>query len=147
MAVNTAREHYLTPNPDGEDIIIANTYAKANESIMIGLHTAFKAVGESGSDVVLISNAPDGQVTHYLLGIFGRTTRANLPLTSRVPENVRHVIVYSEYHDIAGRVYIEQSDKVSFTDKWSDVVAALEGWNKPDARVAVLPSSEIQYFA
>ena len=145
-AVSVARDHYITPHPATEDIIIANTYAKANESIMIGLNTAFKAVNPEGGDVVLIANAPDGQVTHYLLGTFGRTTRANIPLVAKVPEHVRHVIIYSEYSDIAGRAYIEKSDKVLFMNNWAEVVAALERFNKPDVGVAVLPSADIQYF-
>ena len=69
-AVNAAKAHYLTPKLETEDIVVANTYAKANESIMIGLNTAFKVANSEGSDVVLIANAPDGQVTHYLLGAF-----------------------------------------------------------------------------
>lgn len=145
-AVRVAKDHYVTPRPTTEDVIIANTYAKANESIMLGLHTSFKTIKPEGGDVVLIANAPDGQVTHYLMGTFGRKTRGNVPLMSQIPENVNHVIIYSEYPDIAGRAYIEKSDKVSFKHEWSDVVAALEGWHKPEVAVAVLPSADIQYF-
>ena len=144
-AVNAAKAHYLTPKLETEDIIVANTYAKANESIMIGLNTAFKVANSEGSDVVLIANAPDGQVTHYLLGTVGKTTRCNIALAARVPQNVDHVIIYSEYPDIAGRAYIEQSDKVLFMDNWDDVRKALEQFHPSGARVAVLPGAEIQY--
>ena len=144
-AVRVAKTHYLTPKPEGEDIVIANTYSKANESIMIGLNTAFKVADPKGSDVVLIANAPDGQVTHYLLGTFGKTTRGNIALAAQIPQHVNHVIVYSEYPDIAGRAYIEESDKVLFMDSWGDVIAALEQFNPAEAKVAVLPNAEIQY--
>jgi nickel-dependent lactate racemase len=144
-AVNAAKAHYLTPKPETEDIVVANTYAKANESIMIGLNTAFKVANSEGSDVVLIANAPDGQVTHYLLGAVGKTTRCNIALAARVPQNVSHVIIYSEYPDLAGRAYIEQSDKVLFMDNWDDVRKALEQFHPSGARVAVLPGAEIQY--
>lgn len=144
-AVRVAKTHYLTPKPEGEDIVIANTYPKANESIMIGLNTAFKVADPKGSDVVLIANAPDGQVTHYLLGTFGKTTRGNIALAAQIPQHVNHVIVYSEYPDIAGRAYIEESDKVLFMDSWGDVIAALEQFNPAEAKVAVLPNAEIQY--
>ena len=146
-AVAAARTHYLTPATAGEDIVIANTYAKANESIMIGLHTAFGAVGPDGGDVVLIANAPDGQVTHYLLGTFGKTTRGNIPLAAQIPERVGRVVIYSEYPDIAGRALIEKSDKVSFTDSWDEVLSILGRAPGAKARVAVLPGVEIQYFA
>jgi len=144
-AVRAAKAHYLTPKPEAPNITIANTYPKANESIMIGLNTAFGVVGPEGGDVVLIANAPDGQVTHYLLGTFGKTTRGNIALAARIPQHVNHVIVYSEYPDIAGRAYIEESDKVLFMDSWGDVVAALEQFNPTNAKVAVLPNAEIQY--
>ena len=44
-AVREAKAHYLTPKTKGESIVIANTFAKANEGIMIGLDTAFSAMG------------------------------------------------------------------------------------------------------
>jgi len=146
-AISKAKLHYLTPKPGKEDIVIANTFAKANESIMIGLHTAFGAVNPEGGDVVLISNAPDGQVTHYLMGDFGRTTAGNLKLQIKIPQNVNHVIVYTDYPDVAGRGYIEMSDKVLFVDSWADAVKALQQFHKGSARIAVLPGADIQYYA
>jgi nickel-dependent lactate racemase len=146
-AVRAAKDHYLTRGAGRENVVIANTFAKANESIMIGLHTAFKAVNPRGGDVVLISNAPDGQVTHYLLGAFGKTTRGNIALEAKVPEHVDHVIIYSEYPDLAGRAYIEKSDKILFLDDWDEVLQALRRFHPEGAEVAVLPNSEIQYFA
>jgi len=145
-AVTAAKAHYLMPKPEVEDIVIANTFTKANESIMLGLNTAFGAIKAEGGDAVLIANAPDGQVTHYLLGTFGKTTRGNIDLVTKIPDRVNNVIVYSEYPDIAGRAYIEKSDKVLFTDKWDDVIAVLEKSNPAAAKVAVLPHAEIQYY-
>ena len=74
-ALDMAVKHYFTQKTRGESIIIANTFAKADEAIIIGLHTAFTAVDPvKGGDVVLIMNAPDGQVIHYLMGTFGKRT-------------------------------------------------------------------------
>ena len=147
VAVGEAKAHYLTPKAGGENIIIANTFAKANEAIMVGLYNAFQIVGPEGGDVVLISNAPGGQVTHYLMGSFGKTTGGNLKIEMKVPQNVNHVIVFSEYPDIAGRDNIEKSDRVLFLDDWDDVLQTLHSFHQAEARVAVLPSAEIQYFA
>jgi hypothetical protein len=55
------------------------------------------------------------------------------------------VIIYSEYPDLAGRAYIEKSDKVLFMDNWDDVLRALEKFHPSGARVAVIPGAEIQY--
>ena len=146
-ALEEAAAHYRTPKSQGETIIIANTFAKANEAILVGLGTAFAAIGPEGGDVVLIANAPDGQVTHYLMGWFGRTEGGAMGVRARIPEHVRHVIIYSEYLDLAGRRYVEESDKVQFMGNWDDVVRVLQGFQVDKARVAVYPAADIQYLS
>ncbi len=146
-AAGEATSHYCTPKTKGENIVIANTFAKANEAIMIGLGTAFSAISPRGGDVILIANAPDGQVTHYLMGTFGKATGGVLRLQARVPRYVNHVIIYSEYPDVAGRGYVEESDKVLFMSDWDVVLQALQEFRGAEAKVAVYPSADIQYFA
>ena len=126
-AVSEAKKHYYTPPAQGENIVIANTFTKANEAIAVGLGTAFKALGPQGGDVVLIANAPDGQVTHYLLGAFGNTPAGEMSFQVRVPPHINRVCIFSEYTDVAGQNYIEKSDKISFTNNWDDVLEMLQG--------------------
>ena len=145
-AVQEAKAHYLTPRAEDKDIVIANTFAKANEAAT-GLMTAFPAVSSRGGDVVLICNAPEGQVTHYLLGSFGKTIGGNLRLRIGLPLHVNHLIVYTEYPDIAGRGYFEESDKVLFMNHWDDVLQVLRQFHGDNARVAVYPNADIQYCA
>ena len=146
-AIDQAEAHYRTPKAKGENIVIANTFAKANEAIMVGLGNAFRAVGPEGGDVVLIANAPDGQVTHYLLGTFGKTTAGELRSLARIPRHVNHVYICSEYPDVTGRGYVEESDKVLFMSNWDDVLQALQEFNGAEAKVAIYPNADIQYFA
>ena len=145
-AVGEAKSHYRTPKAKGENIVIANTFAKANEAIMVGLNNAFSAIRPDGGDVVLMANAPDGQVTHYLMGPFGKTTAGTLRSLARVPRYVNHLIIYSEYPDIAGRSYIEESDKVLFMNNWDAVLRALQEFNGAEAKVAVYPNADIQWI-
>ncbi|MFC1932047.1 lactate racemase domain-containing protein [Chloroflexota bacterium] len=145
-AVDEAKTHYRTPKAKGESVIIANTFAKANEAIMIGLGAAFSSVSLEGGDVVLIANAPDGHVTHYLLGTFGRTTAGPQRSQARIPQHVNHVIIYSEYPDLAGRGYIEESDKVMFMNNWDAVLQVLQEFHGAEAKVAVYPNADIQYL-
>lgn len=92
-SVAEARQHYLTPQATEKDIVIGNAYTKANEWAL-----ALKVAGsvkKSGGDFVLIANAPEGMVVHYLslawgttIGGFSRTYRRtrpkpNLPRTGR----------------------------------------------------------------
>lgn len=144
-AVDEAKSHYNTPRAAGEGIVIANTFTKANEAIAVGLGTAFAAISPQGGDIVLIANAPDGQVTHYLLGPFGNQIAAGLQFRTKVPRHVKRVSIFSEYPDVAGRYYIEESDKVSFESNWDDVVKSLQDSAGKDARVAVYPGADIQY--
>jgi nickel-dependent lactate racemase len=146
-AVDQARAHYRTPRTKDESIVICNTFAKANEGTMIGLDTAFNALNGRSGDVVVIANAPDGQVTHYLMGPFGQTSAGALRLQVRIPQHVNHVIIYSEYPDLAGRGYVEESDKVLFMNDWSQVVSVLRESHGDKAKVAVYPNAEIQYCA
>jgi len=142
-AAQAAKTHYLTPRADGKDIVIANTFAKSNEGF-IGTAIAYGSVVEGG-DVVLIANAPDGQVTHYLLGPFGNTTFAPLGQGARAPQRVNRLIVFTEYPDLAGRSWFGESDKVLFLNKWGHVLQALEESHGADTKVAVYPNAEIQY--
>jgi len=144
-AVRDARSHYLTPETKGENIVIANTFAKASEGIAVGLGTAFRATPPQGGDIILIANAPDGQVTHYLMGTFGRETSGVLGFRVKVPQHVNRVCIFSEYPDVTGRDYIEESEKVFFRDTWDDVLTIFKNSGDADAKVAVFPVADIQY--
>ncbi len=143
-AVQAAKDHYLTPRAEGQDIVISNTFAKANEGF-IGAAIAYGSVAPGG-DVVLIANAPDGQVTHYLLGTFGNTSFAPLRQGARVPKHVNRLIVFSEYPDLASRSWFGESDRVIFRHRWDDVLELLSS-HKEDTKVTVYPNAEIQYCA
>jgi len=144
-AVSEAKKHYYTSPAQEEHIVIANTFTKANEAIAVGLGTAFKAVSPQGGDVVLIANAPDGQVIHYLLGAFGNAPAGEVSFQVRVPPHINRVFIFSEYPDVAGRNYIEKSDKVFFTNDWDDMLEMVQASKDGMQKVAVYPSADIQY--
>ncbi len=143
-ALAAAGEHYLTPQAQDRDIVIANTFAKASEAIS-GLMIAFPSVKKQGGDVVLIANAPEGQATHYLMGPFGNSTAGKLQLQMEVPENVNRLIIYNEYPEIASGRYIKDTDKVLMMQDWAAVMALLEKSHGRGAKVAVYPNADIQY--
>jgi nickel-dependent lactate racemase len=143
-ALKAAPKHYLTPSAKDCDIVIANTFAKANEAVS-GLLVAFPSVGENGGDVVLIANAPGGQMTHYLMGPFGNEIGGKLQLRMKIPDNVKRLIIYNEYPELASRYYLENTEKVIMTDDWADVLKLLEERHGPGTKVAVYPNADIQY--
>ena len=142
-AVKEAKSHYLTPKAKDKDIVIANTFAKANEA-NLGLPIAYPAVNNKGGDIILIANAPEGQVTHYLLGPFGKTTWAKQRQRSEVPRYVNRLIVYNEYPH-PGSSWFDDDDKIIYLDKWDDVLKLLQKSHGADTKVAVYPNAEIQY--
>jgi nickel-dependent lactate racemase len=145
-ALELARAHYLTHQAKDKDIVIANTFAKANEAIS-GLLIAFPSIKKSGGDIVLIANAPEGQATHYLMGPFGNDIGGELRLQMQVPPNVHRLIIYNEYTELASRNYLQDTDRVIMTDDWSKVLELLQKSHGNQAKAAVYPNADIQYSA
>ena len=96
--------------------------------------------------LILIANAPDGQVTHYLMGPFGKEVGGELSFKMKVPDRINRVCIFSEYPDVTGRDYLEASDKVLFMSRWEDVLEALDDGEDGTKRVAVYPSADVQYM-
>ena len=63
-----------------------------------------------------------------------------------IPSNINHLIVFTEYPDIAGLGYIEKSPKLMMLTKWDDVLHVLKQSHGEKAEVAVYPNADIQLF-
>jgi nickel-dependent lactate racemase len=144
-AIREAKSHYLTKRAKDKDIVIANTYIKVTESAG-GLIAAFPSVKPGGGDVVLICNAPTGQVIHYLSGPWGKFVNSKNPIRIPIPPHINRLIVYTEYPDFTGLGYIESSDKVMMLSNWDDVLRVLKEGHGDKAAVAVYPNAEMPYF-
>jgi nickel-dependent lactate racemase len=144
-AVRDAKMHYRTPKVTDKDIVIANSYAKASES-MISLAAAIPLVSHRGGDIVVIANAPEGQVTHYLVGIFGKDTYACQYTQCDIPPQVKRVIVFNQYPH-RGSSWFEEHEKIVYIREWDNVVAALKRDYGPGTKVAVIPDATNQFFA
>ena len=143
-ALEDAKVHYLTPSAKDKDIVFANSYAKVNEAIS-GLMVAFPSVKPQGGDVVLVANAPEGQITHYLMGPFGNEIGGKLRLQMAPPQNINRLIIYSEYPELSGKNYLQSTGKLAMMNDMNKVVATLRESYGTNARVAVYPNADIQY--
>jgi nickel-dependent lactate racemase len=145
--VKVAEKHYLSPRAKEKDIVIANTFAKANEPHG-GIFLATPSLSRHGGDLVLICHAPEGSVIHYLFGSFGRMSGGLLSRKFRLPEHVNRLIVYNEYPDPTFAGASESADGVFRVSKWDKVLEILEDGHRAgcSAQVAVYPSSDIQYY-
>ncbi len=144
--VAEAKTHYLTPRAEEMDIVVSNSFAKANEAEG-GLITAIPSVSSKGGDIVLIGNVPEGHVVHYLMGPFGTSIGGNLRLKIPLPPKVNHVLIFSEYTDLTALGYFEEPDKVLFMSRWNDVLQFLEKSHGANTKVAIYPNAEVQYCA
>jgi nickel-dependent lactate racemase len=143
-ALEDARVHYLTPSAKDRDIVFANSYAKVNEAIS-GLMVAFPSIKPQGGDAVLIANAPEGQITHYLMGPFGNEIGGKLRLQMALPPNINRLIIYSEYPELAGQSYLQSTGKLTMMNDMNEVIKTLIDSYGNNARVAVYPNADIQY--
>jgi nickel-dependent lactate racemase len=143
-ALEDARRHYDTQPLKGCDVVIANSFAKVAECES-GLEIAFPAVRPEGGDVVLIGNAPEGHVAHYLAGPWGKTNRSKLQMQCGLPPQVKRLIIYNEYPDRTIFGYFAQPEIVVLLSKWNDVLDLLTKRHPGQAKVGVYPNADIQY--
>jgi lactate racemase len=146
--VKIAKDHYLTERANESDIVIANTFLKANEPHS-GVVTAIPSVSSRGGDLVLVWNSPEGIVTHYLMGTFGTEIGAPLSRIFKLPPHVNRMIILSEYPELAFASSFKPADRVKLVNSWDKVLKILRDRTNSERElmVAVYPSSEVQYCA
>jgi nickel-dependent lactate racemase len=143
-SVQEARTHYLAPKAVNKDIVIANAYAKANEATSV--MRCLPSVNTAGGDMVIIANAPRGQIVHYLMGWWGRNTGGLLKPKSKAPAHVNRLIIFSEYPSKADLDWFEDSPRVMLLSKWDDIMKILKEAHGDNASVAVYPNADILHF-
>jgi hypothetical protein len=121
-----------------------HTFTKASE-IAFGLDIAYKSV-KPGGEIVLIGNAPTGQVAHYLFGSWGNT---QVPSRSKQtpPDHVGHLYIFNEYPEMSLLGSFSRPEKVSLVANWKDILDSLKKSYPDYARVVVYPNADIQYYA
>jgi lactate racemase len=144
-ALTDARGHYKTVLKTGNDIVILNNFSKVAE-IECAMAPANPSLKDEGGYIVLIGNAPQGHVTHYLASPWGKNSVSNTQKKRNLKANVRRLIIYNEYPDQTMPGYFAQPEKITLLSKWEDVVALLEKEYPGKAAVAVYPNADIQYW-
>lgn len=143
--VNEAKTHYRLPRVSDKDVVICNNYAKANEAT-VGLVSTLPMVSQKGGDIVTITNTPEGQVTHYLSGPFGRLSFAEQHSNMNLAPNINQVIIYNEYPH-PGSSWFEENERIVYMSKWADVLESLKSRHGAGTRVAVITDATSYYIA
>jgi nickel-dependent lactate racemase len=148
-ALKEAKSHYLAERFPELDIVIANAYAKANESnIALGAGLRFLDRNtKTGSSIVFIGNAPEGQIPHYLLGLWGQMVPPRLvsPYPPNYPAGLKQALFYSEYPH-PGSSFLGENEPVTYLSRWNEVLERLQKVHGDDARVGIIPDATNQYF-
>jgi len=144
--VKMGRQVYACEAPRDADIVVANAYAKANEaSLVAGLGN--KMLRESGGDLVIIGNIPEGQICHYLARSFGRKIGGQLyGAHKKLPSRVKRMFALGPYIDKAGLDWIGPIDQITILNSWAEILAALKEKNGAKAKAVVIPDGTLQYF-
>lgn len=142
------KSHYGIPYATGYDLVIGNSYAKANESA-IALLLSLQAQKPKEGVVVLISDAPEGQVPHYVFRAWG-ADYGGRQYTLRPKETIqtltKKLIVLAPHPDRTGLDLICHVDDAVFVKSWPECLALLEKEFPGEAKVAVIQDGTMQYF-
>ncbi len=143
------REHYGIPFSTGYDIVVSNSYAKANESAIAMLLALQTLKPGAQGIVVLISDAPEGQVPHYVMRTWG-SDYGGRHYSFRSPGFVKFVmkklIVLNPHPDRTSLDLICHPDDAVTVKTWAEVLAMLENDYPGDARVGVIQDGTMQHI-
>jgi len=142
------KEHYGVPHSSGYDLAVCNAYAKANESA-IALLFSLMLLKPREATAVLISDAPEGQVPHYVMRAWG-SEYGGRHYTPR-PKGflqmlMKKLIVMSPYPDRTGLDLICHVDDAVMVKTWPEVLTILEKDFPGPAKVAVVQDGTMQYM-
>ncbi len=144
--VKKARQVYATESPGNADIVVANSYAKANETALV-VSLGTKLLKESGGDLVVIGNIPEGQICHYLARSFGKKIGGQLyGAHKKLPPKVKRMFALGPCLDKAGLDWIGPIDLIILLNSWAEILAALKKNYGNRAKAVVIPDATLQYF-
>jgi len=144
--VKMARQVYATEVPAGADIVVANSYAKANEASLV-VSTGNNLLRKEGGDLVITANIPEGQICHYLVRSFGKNMGGKLwGKRTKLPSRTKRMIALGPYLDPAGLDWVGPADQIIIANGWGEILKMLKASYGEKARVVVIPDATLQYF-
>ncbi len=143
-----AKAHYGIPFSNGYDIVVCNAYGKANESA-IALLLSLQTMKPGQGTAVLISDAPDGQVPHYVMRQWG-SEYGGRHYAHRAPGFVqllmKKLVVLNPQPDRTSLDLVCHPDDAVTVKTWPEVLAILEKDFPEGASVAVIEDGTMQYL-
>jgi nickel-dependent lactate racemase len=144
-AVKLAKDHYHSSRVENPDIVIANCYAKGNETV-IGTYVGQSLLPESGGTLVMITDNPAGEVCHFLRRSFGNHIGGRYWNPPSLPKKIEKFVLLMPHKNKASVDWFAPPEQVTWTEKWEEVRNILADDYPDGARVAVIPDATMQYF-
>lgn len=143
LAAKTAFELHGVQPPTGMDIVVVNAYGRGNES-SLAMRAAYPSVKDNGA-IVLIPNAPDGDINHWIFGRHGKWlgSRLSRPGARRPLTKGRRLIIFSPHKDQGLRIGLRE--QTIWVKTWQDVVEELSNDYRDSAKVCVYPDATVQF--
>lgn len=148
IGAEEAKEHYGIKNSGGFDIVVANAYGKANEAA-IALLLALRLLKSKEGVAVLIVDAPEGQVPHYVMRAWGTEYggRHYAPRFKGFLQNfLRKLIVLAPYPDRTFLDLICHIDDALLVKSWAEALAILEKDFPEKAKVGVIQDGTMMFL-
>lgn len=143
------KAHYGIPFSNGYDIVVCNAFAKANESAIALLIALQTLKPDATGTAVLLSDAPEGQVPHYVMRSWGTDYggRHYAPRsTGFIPLIMKKLIVLAPHPDRTNLDLICHADDAIVVKNWSEALDLLEKLYPGPAKVAVVQDGTMQYL-
>lgn len=141
-----ARKIYATKGSSAADIVVANAYAKANEATLV-VTLGSSMLKESGGDLVITANIPEGQICHYLARSFGKDMGGRLwGKQAKLPPKVKRMYALGPYLDKAGLDWLGPIDQINILDNWAEILIELKKNHTDRAKVVVIPDGTLQFL-
>jgi hypothetical protein len=126
--------------PKEADIIVANTYMRANEA-QIGMWPAYNSVREEGT-IVLLANDMNGEITHWIFGRHGKDRGARLWISKRRPlSRGKRLIIYSPFKMRSYDMRLGLPEETTWLREWDEVLEVLKAEHGAGSKVMVLPDA------
>jgi nickel-dependent lactate racemase len=144
-----AKDAYGIKTSGGYDIVIANTYAKANESGIALLLIRQLLRNDKKGIGVIISDAPEGQVPHYVFGPWGTDyggRHYHFMRKGFILSLMKKLIVLNPRPTPSCLKWIGHEDDVDVAKTWPDVLRMLQKEFPAVAKVGLIPDATMQYL-
>ena len=142
------KEHYGVAYTTGYDWVVSNAYGKANESA-IAFRIAMMLLKSKDGVVVLISDAPEGQVPHYVFRAWG-TDYGGRQYISRpkgfTQPMMKKLVVMAPHPDRTSLDLFCHVDDAIIVKSWPECLDILEKDFPGAAKGAVVQDGTMQYM-